>query len=146
MITRFKDEYRWLSNFAEVSVEWEGSVYSSVENAYQAAKSMDESWRVYCATENRPGKVKKASRRISVREDWEEVKIGVMKALLEQKFSKEPYMSLLIETGNTYIIEGNNWGDTFWGVDLTTGEGYNVLGNLIMDIRRVLTGADKLVF
>ena len=70
-----------------------------------------------------------------------QIRVDVMRQLLEQKFEQEPYRSLLLETGHIYLIEGNTWGDTFWGVDLETGEGTNVLGNLIMEIRRALTNA-----
>ena len=58
-----------------------------------------------------------------------------MKNLLTQKFSDERFRSLLLATGDTYIIEGNTWGDTFWGVDMYSGEGENILGKMIMEIR-----------
>ena len=135
MIIRFKDEFRWLSNFVEVEVEWEGRRYKSVEHAYQSAKSLDKEWKRFCASDVSSGKVKRASRRIEIRADWEAIKKSVMKNLLIQKFSDERYRSLLLATGNTYIIEGNTWGDTFWGVDLYSGEGKNILGLLIMEIR-----------
>lgn len=42
----------------------------------------------------------------------------------------------LLETGDAMLIEGNTWGDTFWGV--CNGQGLNVLGNLLMEIRQEL--------
>jgi predicted NAD-dependent protein-ADP-ribosyltransferase YbiA (DUF1768 family) len=42
----------------------------------------------------------------------------------------------LLSTGNSEIQEGNWWGDKFFGVDLKTGEGQNLLGKMIMDIRK----------
>ena len=135
MIIRFKDEYRWLSNFVEVEVEWEGRKYNSVEHAYQSAKSLDKEWKRFCRSDVSSGKVKRASRDIEIRDDWEAIKKSVMKNLLTQKFSDERYRSLLLTTGDTYIIEGNTWGDTFWGVDMKSGEGKNILGEMIMEIR-----------
>ncbi len=135
MITQFINEYRWLSNFTEVPVEWEGKRYRSVEHAYQAAKSPDKKWRSYCASELKARKVRKASRHIKVREDWQAVKVGIMKELLIQKFNHPEFKSLLLATSNKYLIEGNTWKDTFWGVDLRTGEGSNKLGHLLMEIR-----------
>ena len=135
MILKFTDEYRWLSNFADVRVKMDGVIYKSVEHAYQAAKSEDKEWRSFCKTEEKASKVKRYSRRIEIREDWNELRVDIMRNLLVQKFGQEPYRSLLIETGQLYIIEGNDWGDRFWGVDLNTGEGKNALGRLIMDIR-----------
>jgi predicted NAD-dependent protein-ADP-ribosyltransferase YbiA (DUF1768 family) len=32
-------------------------------------------------------------------------------------------------------MEGNSWGDSFWGVSLDTGMGTNHLGRILMDIR-----------
>ena len=58
-----------------------------------------------------------------------------MFSLLVQKYNKEPFYSLLINTGDSIIQEGNTWNDTFWGIDLNTGIGKNVLGILIMKIR-----------
>ena len=135
MILEFKDEYSWLSNFADVEVEWEGVKYKSVEHAYQSAKSMDLEWKNYCASDVSSGKVKRGSREIEIREDWELIKVGVMKNLLKQKFSDDYYKNKLLATGNLYIIEGNRWGDIFWGVNLKTGEGRNILGLIIMDLR-----------
>jgi len=51
------------------------------------------------------------------------------------KFRQEPYRSKLIATGDQLIQEGNTWGDTYWGVDLETGEGENNLGKIIMTLR-----------
>lgn len=139
MIAKFKGAYAFLSNFEPVWVELEGIRYKSVEHAYQAAKSLDPKWRKYCKQEESAGKVKKQSRKISWRDDWQVVIVEVMRDLLVQKFNQEPFRSLLLETGQVYIIEGNVWHDTFWGVDLRTGEGKNILGHLLMEIREELS-------
>lgn len=68
-----------------------------------------------------------------MRDDWDEVKISVMFYLLQQKFSDPHLWSLLIATGDQPIAEGNQWGDTFWGV--CRGKGENHLGKMIMAIR-----------
>lgn len=41
MIGPFAGEHRFLSNFAEVPVEYEGDTYPTVEHAFQAAKTYD---------------------------------------------------------------------------------------------------------
>ena len=135
MTMQFKDEYRWLSNFAPVEIEYEGRTFPSLEHAYQAAKSTDSTWKDYCASGVSSGNVKRKSKNIIYQPDWEEVKVEVMSTLVTKKFSVEPYKSQLIETGDLEIVEGNTWGDTFWGVDVRTGEGMNVLGKMIMEIR-----------
>ena len=63
------------------------------------------------------------------------IKIEVMRECLNLKFSQEPFKTWLVETGDIHLQEGNTWGDKFWGVDLETGEGENLLGRLIMMIR-----------
>ena len=138
MIMQFKDEYRWLSNFAPVEIEHEGRTFPSLEHAYQAAKSTDPTWKDYCASGVSSGNVKRKSKNIIYRPDWEEVKVGVMRILVTKKFSVEPYKTQLIETGDLEIIEGNTWGDTFWGVDVRTGEGMNILGKMMMEVRNEL--------
>jgi ribA/ribD-fused uncharacterized protein len=136
-IREFQDNYRWLSNFASCEIYYEGLWYSSTEAAYQAAKSLDPDVRLDFST-MKAGQAKRAGRSIVVREDWDDVKIEVMNELLIAKFSKEPYMSKLILTGNMEIEEGNKWEDKFWGICLKTGEGQNNLGKLLMKIREDL--------
>jgi hypothetical protein len=138
MINKFKDEYSWLSNFAHCQVSVNGAVYPSVEHAYQSAKNNDHSWKRYCQTETDPAKVKKESRKVSLVPGWDSYKVQIMKDLINQKFEQQPYKNALINTGDLYIQEGNTWGDTFWGVDLRSDRGKNILGKLIMDKRTEL--------
>ena len=44
---------------------------------------------------------------------------------------------MLIKTGNTELIEGNFWGDTFWGI--CDGVGENNLGKILMRVRKELS-------
>lgn len=136
MIRKFEKEYRWLSNFTPCTIILGGITYPSVEHAYMSAKSNDVRWYLKCADENiKPGKIKKMSKDIFLVENWDSIKVEVMRECLNQKFSQEPFKTMLLETGDAYIQEGNFWGDKFWGVDLETGEGENNLGKLIMEIR-----------
>lgn len=135
MIQQFSGDYRWLSNFATCYVELDGTTYFSVEHAYMSAKSDDPQWKEFCRTEHQAGNVKKASRLITLKPDWETKKVLIMQTLLEQKFSTYPFNRQLLATDDMEIQEGNTWGDTFWGVDLKTGRGKNMLGKMIMEIR-----------
>ncbi|MEL7222830.1 MAG: NADAR family protein [Bacteroidota bacterium] len=139
MINEFKGKYSWLSNFAPCEIEYNGRQFASVEHAYMSAKSEDSEWIAFCAdASNSPGKVKRKSKKIVLREDWGAIKVEVMRQLLQKKFSQQPYKILLLNTDDLYIQEGNRWGDTFWGVDLKTNVGENNLGKLIMAIREEL--------
>lgn len=55
---------------------------------------------------------------------------------IRAKFTQEPWNKLLIATGDTQIIEWNNWGDKYWGADIITGKGLNRLGCLLMTLRK----------
>jgi ribA/ribD-fused uncharacterized protein len=86
-----------------------------------------------------PDKAKRffKNRSEDVREDWNKVKLDIMRDLLRKKFVENDYFRRkLLSTGNSEIQEGNWWGDKFFGVDLKTGEGQNLLGKMIMDIRK----------
>jgi predicted NAD-dependent protein-ADP-ribosyltransferase YbiA (DUF1768 family) len=61
-----------------------------------------------------------------------------MRDLIRIKFSKDPLKSRLLNTGDSELIEGNWWGDKFWGVDERTGVGKNNLGKILMEIREEL--------
>lgn len=138
MIKEFQKEYRWLSNFVPVSITLDEITYPSVEHAYMSAKSDDPQWKNLCSSDVQPGYVKRESKKIKLVSNWDEIKVQVMKDCLEQKFSKNPFKKLLVETGNCQIEEGNRWGDTFWGIDLYTNKGQNILGKLIMEIRSTI--------
>lgn len=139
IIQEFQGANRWLSNFATVSVEFEGKVYPSVEHGFVAAKSLDEEFREYCTNPNiHPAEVKSAGKKMELRGDWEQVKHEIMFTLLESKFTKEPFKTKLIESKYDYIQEGNWWSDTHWGFCFKTQQGENVLGKMIMKIRTEL--------
>lgn len=130
-ILEFRGPTRWLSNFHLKPVRFENVTYPSNENAYQAAKTLDLEQRKYLETCT-PREAKNAGMRLNLRPDWEEVKSGIMLEINLDKFWTEPERSMLIDTGLNYLMEGNNWGDRYWGVDKT---GLNKLGKILMYIR-----------
>lgn len=138
MINQFKDEYRWLSNFAPCGIELDRQMYKSVEHAYQSAKSDDPNWKEFCVIESSPVEVKRKASTIPLRKDWENIKDDIMLHCLKQKFSRDPYKTHLINTQEMKIQEGNWWGDEYWGVNFKTGKGQNKLGKMIMQIRSEL--------
>jgi ribA/ribD-fused uncharacterized protein len=134
MITQFRGNYRWLSNFWPAEVTLDGVQYPTVEHAYQAAKSTNPEERLHILRAATPGEAKRLGRRVVyVRHDWAEAKLGIMEDLLRQKFRHPQLREFLQVTAGTEIVEGNEWGDTFWGT--YRGEGENHLGRLLMKIR-----------
>ena len=131
-IESFQGAYRFLSNFWPAEVEYEGLVYPSSEHAYQAAKTIDPEARK-AFLDIKPGQAKRKGRKVVLREDWEDVKLDVMLDLLRAKFSNPELTKMLLDTGDRGLIEGNTWGDQFWGV--CKGQGENHLGLLLMQVR-----------
>lgn len=135
-INSFTGDNKFLSNFYPCKVELDDVEYPSVEHAYQAAKTLDTAERKQFHKSPLPtaAQAKKLGRKLSMRPDWEGVKLGVMEKLLVQKFAHPELLELLKETGDAELVEGNYWGDDFWGVDKKKG-GKNHLGKLLMKIR-----------
>ncbi len=132
-IKGFHGRYRWLSNFWPAEVTLDGMVFSTVEGAYQAAKTLDLDHRRAIAGLAKPGQTKRYARKLKVRDDWQEVKLAVMEDLLRQKFSIPDLRQKLLDTGDAYLEESNSWRDFFWGV--CNGVGENHLGRLLMKCR-----------
>ena len=134
-IKGFFGPYRWLSNFHLCSIPYEGLVYPSTENAYQAAK-VDLMFRdefVTCSPNDSKTLWKKFNPKYDAK-GWDEVKLDIMNELLVTKFNtNDDLKQKLIDTDRRFIEETNCWGDVYWGV--CDGVGENVLGNLIMGIR-----------
>ena len=138
-INVFKGQYRFLSNFEGPQIEVEGLCYKTLEAAFQAAKTTNRAEKLYIQSLLTPGQAKRAGRKVTLRPDWETIKIAVMEALLRQKFTQAPWCEWLLATGDEELIEGNTWGDIFWGVYKGVGE--NHLGILLMKIRSELETA-----
>ena len=132
-ISKFDGSYAFLSNFYPAEVEYEGVMYPTSEHAYQAAKTLDPAEREKIKNALTPGLAKKLGRKVTIREDWDVWKLGVMTAIVIDKFTRHHDLKRkLLETGDADLVEGNNWGDRYWGVD---GTGQNKLGQLLMAIR-----------
>lgn len=135
-IDKFFGEYRFLSNFFPASCMLDGIRYPTVEHAYQAAKTVEEDLKLIIGSATSAGKAKECGQRVSLREDWEDIKLEVMETCLRSKFRNPKMKYLLKQTGDAILEEGNTWGDTFWGI--CDGEGENHLGRLLMKIRKEL--------
>ena len=133
-ILEFNCRYRFLSNFAVSPIIHNRIHYSTVEHAYQAAKTTDKQLRLHIASLQEPRHAKLFGRKLELRPDWDDIRIDIMRILIKKKFRIPTFRKLLIQTGNSLLVEGNTWNDTFWGV--CKGEGSNHLGKLLMEERR----------
>ncbi len=138
VIDRFFGDYIFLSNFYYADLTIGSYTYSTVEHAYQAHKTRSLRWQERIRRAPTPKVAKRLGYQVPLREDWEEIKLPVMKDLIRRKFAIDTYPALtakLLATGDALLVEGNTWGDRFWGVDRETGLGLNHLGRILMEIR-----------
>lgn len=142
VISEFSRNYSWLSNFYRTDVEVEDNVFITVEHAYQSAKvTWHDEW-IEITQASTPAEAKRLGRAAtSIRHDWDEVKVGVMHTAVAAKFQNPELAEKLIATGDALLIEGNDWGDRFWGV--YKGRGHNMLGKILMEVRANLIEAAK---
>lgn len=135
-ICGFFNEYRFLSNFYEVPVQYNGLLFRSSEAAFQAQKCPERANEFLNLS---PDEAKRMGRKINVRSDWESVKDTVMYEIVLAKFSQnEALKKKLIDTGDAFLAEENWWGDKYWGT--VNGVGRNQLGKTLMKVRMELIG------
>lgn len=134
-------EFYPFDNFSSFKVEWNGYLFSSVEEAYQAASFMG-------SDEELVEKIKKShsadeAQRISYanrdkrREDWDDVKISIMEELLRLKIEQNPYVKKKLLQTEDYMIVEDSPKDDFWGWG-PNRNGQNNLGKLWMKLREEL--------
>lgn len=123
------------------SIQWQNG-----EACFQAFKANDLDTFFDVAESESPGHAKGIGRRCHMREDWNDVKVDVMREVIRAKFSPQnPKLALrLLATGYAELVEGNTWGDAVWGRPLGhyrfagTKKGENLLGQLLMQRRAEL--------
>lgn len=141
MITEFKGNWAFLSNFHLCCFMWNGFNWSHSEGAYQAAKSLDvKDW--IAIQRMTPGQSKRYGQKIKLRSDWEEIKDNIMLQIVFAKFSQNKDLLIkLKETGNLELQEGNTWHDRYWGIyPPGSGKGKNKLGLALMQVREIFNG------
>lgn len=166
--------YCQFSNFYEVDIEMEEGVFPSVEHYFQGMKFISKDRKRFMKGEEFDRK--KETKATNAKEEMakgrlaksagsksgsakynltlasdgldQEVAKRRMKRALEKKFEKEPFKSLLLETGATrQLIHIPMRGKTdFWTGkrDKNTGEivGENTMGKLLMEVRHALLRKD----
>lgn len=131
-ITSFKNENHFLSNF----YKHDGRITG--EHLFQAMKYADPMQQLYVLDAAEPRDAKTRGRMFPARPGWDDDRVAVMENVLRVKFRPGSVMlQKLIDTGDAELIEGNWWGDNFWGV--CDGTGLNHLGKLLMKIRKEYT-------
>lgn len=149
----YKGKYidNWFSNMKSSPFTAGDIEFKTVEHFYQAMKCSTVLEMTTIASAETPYKAKKLGREVEDPfkstvgkinpftqkkiESVEEAKLTVMKIGLIWKFETPFWREKLLNTRDEMIIEWNNWGDRFWGVDVKDCKGKNHLGLLLMEIR-----------
>jgi ribA/ribD-fused uncharacterized protein len=158
-IERFTGDNAYLSNFypSAIFLPAYGITVPSAEHAYQMAKTdREHAGRISMVAT--PAEAKKLGRNCPLVPEWEQNKRGVMLNVLLWKFMQnDDLRHRLATTGKLPLIEGNGWGDTYWGAVGHTQRGWenpelpwwtvgpgrslaghNWLGRLLMMVRETL--------
>lgn len=145
VVKEFVGDYSFLSNFHMADFMWRNVRFPTAEHAFAYAKG-------FCATSpedcdghfaavlkaTTPNTAKKLGRGLAINvEEWDKIKVQYMREIVHAKFnhneSDEDLVGKLINTGAMMLVEGNTWGDTFWG--RCGGKGFNTLGVILMEER-----------
>lgn len=106
VINRFSDEYAFLANSFKCRMTWQGQQFRCAGDAYKFSRDSDT-------------------------DDLE-----IMASVVEAKFEQNPDLKKkLADTRDQILINGNGKKETYWGVDLYSWEGENLLGKILMTIR-----------
>ena len=138
---RVNEPFGEFSNFAKFEFEANGKQWPTSEHYFQAQKFAGTPYeeRVRLAKSARDAANLGRERSFPLRTDWEEVKDEVMREALRHKFSAYPALvKLLLSTGEEQLIEKTS-DDHYWGCG-SSGEGKNMLGVLLMELRSELRG------
>lgn len=149
MINRFENEYDFLRNDYPACIVLGVHVYPTLEHAYQASKTDNDSIREDIRLSKSVTQARLIGRKVTLPFDWDDRRIDVMTTLVKQKFTEHLDLKLkLLLTEDAEIVQGDNVRDQFWSVDIN-GIGQNNLGKILMLVRdniKASEGDAKAVF
>jgi ribA/ribD-fused uncharacterized protein len=131
----------WFSNFIpfDKPIEINNIFFQTPEHLYQSLKATNFDDVQKIANCESPGRSKRAGGKIKIRSDWDEIKLKVMKFVIDKQFTKESSQGHKLILFKHSIIEINYWHDNYWG-DCVCKKCKNIIGQnhlgKILEIRR----------
>jgi ribA/ribD-fused uncharacterized protein len=118
--------------------------FQTSEHLYQALKTTDPSEVRAVISCQTPGESKRLGATLTLRPDWDSVKDRAMEICVAHKFAANPdLLEKLLDTGSTYLLEGNTWHDNYWGGcqcdNCTFVDWHNKLGYTLMRYRDTMS-------
>jgi ribA/ribD-fused uncharacterized protein len=146
VINQFRGEYYFLSNYYTSEFRWRHHNFSTAEQAFAFAKTFvaepaaQESFQRGILRSSTPGEAKKLGRSVPLTDVsvWDSMRVQYMREIVHAKFEHvDGLAGKLLNTGAMMLVEGNTWGDDFWGRCLKNGKmvGSNHLGVILMEER-----------
>lgn len=127
------DEHGYCSNFYRSPISIGGKTYLTVEHFYQASKTPILEEQEMIRNLPTPSEAKLAGYHVTLRRDWNDMRVDVMLESLRAKFTQHlDLRKKLLSTGNAVLHEDSPW-DKYWGY--AKGKGQDMLGKLLMQVR-----------
>lgn len=140
MINSFTGKHAYLSNMHPCIIQVNGKQWSSLEHAYQAAKTVDPDWQERIRVAENPKLAKRLGQACPKHIGWDGSRVHVMRELLRIKFAPTSQLAdLLLLTFEEELVEGNFWHDNYWGscicYNCSSKQKSNNLGKLLVEVR-----------
>ena len=136
---KLNDPGGFMSNFYRSTFTLYGRKWSTVEHAYQAQKCVDDKEYNEIHEAKTPRIARNLGQEVKMRKDWDSSKASVMEECVRAKFTQDEFLKKeLLDTGNQELIEDSPV-DWYWGCG-SDGKGQNMLGQVLMKIRKELKG------
>jgi ribA/ribD-fused uncharacterized protein len=139
--------YGAFSNLYRRPIEFEGEDFATSEHAYQAGKARKPEVRDWVLSAPSPALVAMAAHGLyywDIAPGWSRTKFDRMRGVLRAKFTQhDDLKELLLATGDVRLVESatvDNEVNRLWGE--VNGEGRNMLGTLLMELREELRNED----
>lgn len=135
----YNREFYCLDNFSSFKVYYQGMLFSTVEEGYQAIGFIETApvvaERIMKSNSAHMAKKIAHENLYLRRADWDKVKLGIMENLLRAKLEQHEYVrQKLMETRDYQIVEDSPK-DSYWGCG-PDRKGLNHLGRLWMKLRQ----------
>lgn len=139
--------YGAFSNLYRRPIDFEGEFFATSEHAYQSGKARKPEVRDWVLSAPSPALVAMAAHGLyywDIAPGWSRTKFDRMRGVLRAKFTQhEDLKELLLSTGDARLVESatvDNEVNRLWGE--VNGEGRNMLGQLLMELRVSLRDED----
>ena len=137
----------WATEFSNVHSTWyfdepklmiDGEEWAGSEAYFQAMKSLgtpDHQKVKRLMKDATPMEAYRIGRRHMLRDDWEAVKVNAMRKAVHAKFTQCEHLEELLLSTREHPLVQVKPGDDFWGTG-PNHQGQNILGELLMELRR----------